>query len=40
MLQTMRRYFDTYEKLTPNYTGKLWFGKAAYAAQTRGKSGD
>jgi len=33
VLQTMRRYFDTYEKLTPNYTGKLWFGKAAYAEQ-------
>ncbi len=34
VLQTMRRYFDTYEKLTPNYTGKLWFGKAAYAEQS------
>lgn len=33
VLQTMRRYFDTYEKQTPNYTGKLWFGKAAYAEQ-------
>jgi len=32
-LQTMRRYFDTYEKVTPNYTGKLWFGSAAYAEQ-------
>jgi alpha-2-macroglobulin len=29
-LQTMRRYFDTYEKVTPSYTGKLWFGSAAY----------
>ena len=29
----MRRYFDTYEKATPNYTGKLWLGAAAYAEQ-------
>jgi len=29
-LQAMRRYFDTYEKVTPSYTGKLWFGAAAY----------
>jgi hypothetical protein len=34
VLQTMRRYFDTYEKETPNYTGKLWFGSAAYTEQT------
>ena len=34
VLQTMRRYFDTYEKATPNYTGKLWVGNAAYAEQT------
>jgi uncharacterized protein YfaS (alpha-2-macroglobulin family) len=34
VLQTMRRFFDTYEKDTPNYTGKLWFGAAAYAEQT------
>ncbi|HEY5949313.1 MAG TPA: alpha-2-macroglobulin family protein [Kofleriaceae bacterium] len=34
VLQTMRRYFDTYEKDTPNYTGKLWFGNAAYAEQS------
>ncbi|MEO8699033.1 MAG: alpha-2-macroglobulin family protein [Kofleriaceae bacterium] len=33
-LQAMRRYFDTYEKVTPNYTGKLWFGQAAYAEQS------
>jgi uncharacterized protein YfaS (alpha-2-macroglobulin family) len=32
-LQAMRRYFDIYEKATPNYTGKLWFGSAAYAEQ-------
>jgi len=32
-LQAMRRYFDTYEKVTPNYTGKLWFGTASYAEQ-------
>ena len=30
-LQTMRRYFDTYEKVAPDYTGKLWFGAATYA---------
>jgi uncharacterized protein YfaS (alpha-2-macroglobulin family) len=29
-LQAMRRYFDTYEKVTPDFTGKLWFGAAAY----------
>jgi uncharacterized protein YfaS (alpha-2-macroglobulin family) len=33
VLQAMRRYFDIYEKETPNYTGKLWFGNAAYAEQ-------
>src|SRR5262249_49154194 len=32
-LQTMRRYFDLYEKVTPNYTGMLWFGTAAYVEQ-------
>jgi len=32
-LRALRRYFDTYEKDTPNYTGKLWFGRAAYAEQ-------
>jgi len=32
-LQSIRRYFDVYEKATPNYTGKLWFGTAAYAEQ-------
>jgi alpha-2-macroglobulin len=30
-LQAIRRYFDAFEKATPNYTGKLWFGQAAYA---------
>ena len=33
-LQALRRYFDTFEKSTPNYTGKLWFGTAAYAEQS------
>lgn len=33
VLQAMRRYFDTYEKATPSFTGKLWFGKAAYAEE-------
>ncbi len=32
-LQAMRRFFDTYEKATPNYTGKLWLGTASYAEQ-------
>lgn len=40
VLQAMRRYFDTYEKDTPNYTGKLWLGSAAYAEQAFvGRSG-
>jgi uncharacterized protein YfaS (alpha-2-macroglobulin family) len=33
VLTTLRRYFDTYEKATPNYTGKLWLGTSAYAEQ-------
>ena len=33
VLQAMRRYFDTYEKDTPSFTGKAWFGKAAYAEE-------
>ncbi len=33
-LQAIRRYFDTFEKATPDYTGKLWLGAAAYAEQT------
>ena len=40
-LQAIRRYFDAFEKVTPNYTGKLWFGAAAYAEQPfvgRGRS--
>jgi uncharacterized protein YfaS (alpha-2-macroglobulin family) len=34
VLQAMRRYFDNYEKDTPNYTGKLWLGTAAYTEQS------
>ncbi len=40
-LQAIRRYFDAFEKVTPNYTGKLWFGAIAYAEQPfvgRGRS--
>jgi len=33
VIGAMRRYFDTYEKVTPSYTGKLWFGKDAYLEQ-------
>ena len=33
VLQTMRRYFDIYEKETPRFTGKLWLGSSAYAEQ-------
>jgi hypothetical protein len=33
VMRAMRRYFDTYEKTTPNYTGKLWVGNLAYAEQ-------
>ena len=33
-LQALRRYFDTFEKSTPNYTGKLWFGSSAYTEQS------
>jgi alpha-2-macroglobulin len=32
-LQALRRYFDVHEKVTPSYTGKLWFGSAAYTEQ-------
>jgi len=32
-LQALRRYFDTYEKATPNYTGRLWLGNTGYAEQ-------
>jgi uncharacterized protein YfaS (alpha-2-macroglobulin family) len=39
-LQAMRRYFDTYEKATPNYTGRIWLGNANYAEQAFvGRSG-
>ncbi|CAN5724212.1 hypothetical protein BH11MYX3_BH11MYX3_16660 [soil metagenome] len=34
VLQAMRRYFDAYEKDTPSFTGKLWFGTAAYAEES------
>ncbi|MEO8698925.1 MAG: alpha-2-macroglobulin family protein [Kofleriaceae bacterium] len=33
VVQAMRRYFDVYEKETPSFTGKLWFGSVAYAEQ-------
>jgi uncharacterized protein YfaS (alpha-2-macroglobulin family) len=32
-LEAIRRYFDTFEKATPSYTGKLWLGASAYAEQ-------
>src|SRR6185503_4087075 len=31
VLLAIRRYFDIYEKETPNFTGKLWLGNTAYA---------
>jgi uncharacterized protein YfaS (alpha-2-macroglobulin family) len=31
VLQSMRRYFDSYEKTAPDFTGKLWLGAAGYA---------
>jgi len=34
VLQAMRRYFDVYEKDTPDFAGRLWFGDVAYAEQT------
>jgi len=33
VLQALRRYFDIYEKDTPDFTGKLWLGDKAYAEQ-------
>lgn len=33
VMRAMRRYFDTYEQTTPNYTGKLWLGNVAYTEQ-------
>jgi len=39
VLQAMRRYFDVYEKETPDFTGKLWLGSSAYAEQAfKGRS--
>jgi hypothetical protein len=32
-LEAIRRYFDTFEKATPSYTGRLWLGASAYAEQ-------
>ncbi len=31
VLIAMRHYFDTYEKATPEFTGKLWLGGVGYA---------
>ena len=31
VLTALRRYFDVHERVTPDFTGKLWFGDAAYA---------
>ncbi|MFN0253543.1 MAG: alpha-2-macroglobulin family protein [Kofleriaceae bacterium] len=31
VITAMRRYFDLYEKVEPNYKSKLWLGKAAYS---------
>lgn len=40
-LQAIRRYFDTFEKATPRYTGQLWLGDAAYAQRAfAGRSND
>ncbi len=40
VLTAMRRYFDLYEKVEPNFISKLWLGKAAYAeAAFLGRSG-
>jgi hypothetical protein len=32
-LVALRRYFDTFEAQPPNYTGKVWLGRVAYAEQ-------
>jgi alpha-2-macroglobulin len=29
-LRSMRRYFDVFEKVTPQFTGKVWIGDSAY----------
>ena len=33
-LQALRRYFDVFEKDTPNYTGKVWVGTGGYVEQS------
>jgi uncharacterized protein YfaS (alpha-2-macroglobulin family) len=33
VLQALRRYFDSYEKDAPSYTGQIWLGAAGYAEQ-------
>ncbi len=39
-LTALRRYFDTHEKATPAFTGRVWIGAAAYAEQAfAGRSG-
>ncbi|MBA2544763.1 MAG: hypothetical protein H0V17_34280, partial [Deltaproteobacteria bacterium] len=37
VLQAMRRYFDTYEKIAPAFTGKVWVGSAGYAEHALAK---
>jgi uncharacterized protein YfaS (alpha-2-macroglobulin family) len=40
-LMAIRHYFDAFEKTTPDYTGKLWLGDAAYAERVfAGRSND
>jgi hypothetical protein len=39
-LQAMRRYFDIYEKATPNYTGKVWLGTGYVDHAFAGRSTD
>ncbi len=33
-LRALRRYFDAYEKTTPSFTGKAWFGTDAYTERS------
>ena len=33
-LRAMRRYFDVYEKVTPQFTGQAWLGSTAYTEAT------
>ncbi len=41
VLSAMRRYFDTYERAVPAFTGKLWVGQAGYAERAfAGRSAD